>query len=231
MEKKQFEESIEDACGKVELLQSQLRIDTIPITATIIKDTVKEFIEAAHFIENAPISFFYEKEIGLFNMYMWHVRDSVLDIMKLWLRRNTGKDRQGNHIVKVGQDDPIMNGCVSIIKAIRRAALKTGTTIIPPTSSDDVITIKIKKAEQAKHDPELKRIFKGNTEELNKFLGICIYAPDGTTVKREALKLGKNQIIFENDIPGNLYERLNYYELINIAHSTWRGGNKKNLMK
>jgi hypothetical protein len=141
--------------GELTTLQSDLRAvgnkegiqqEILKIEANIllIKDTVKEFIEAAHFIENAPISFFYEKEIGLFNMYMWHVRDSVLDIMKLWLRRNTEKDQQGNHIVKVGQDDPIMNGCVSIIKAIRRAALKTGTTIIPPTSSDDVITIKMK---------------------------------------------------------------------------------------
>ena len=86
-------------------------------------------------------------------------------------------------------------------------------------------------AEQAKSDPELLRIFQGNIDELNKFLNVCIYAPDGTTVKREALKLGKDKIINENDVPGNLYERLKFYELINIAPSTWRGGNKKNLMK
>ena len=122
MESNQIKESIRDAYEKIEELQFQLHIDAIPLTEMIVKCAVENFIDAAHLIENAPLSAFYDKDIEHFNMLMWRIRDHALDIMNSWLRR---------HNNEVGQDDPVCKSCVSIIKAIRMAAIETGTPIQP----------------------------------------------------------------------------------------------------
>ena len=114
--------SVRDTYRPIEELQFLLRIDAIPLTETIVKRAVEYFIEAAHFIENAPLSAFYDKDIEHFNMYMWRIRNHALDIVNSWLRR---------HNNEVSQDDLVCKSCASIIEAIQLAAIETGTPIQP----------------------------------------------------------------------------------------------------
>ena len=114
--------SVRDTYRPIEELQFLLRIEAIPLTETIVKRAVENFIEAAHFIENAPSSAFYDKDIEHFNMYMWRIREHAFDIMNSWLKR---------HNNAVSQDDLVYKSCVSIIEAIRLVAIETGTPIQP----------------------------------------------------------------------------------------------------
>ena len=114
MENNQIEKPVTDACGKIEELQFLLHIDATPLTETIVKRAVEDFIKAAHIIENAPTLAFYDKEIEHFNMYMWRIRDHALDIMNSWLKR---------HDNEVRQDDPVLE------RSCRKKAIKTAGNI------------------------------------------------------------------------------------------------------
>ena len=107
-----------NAYEKIELTSFLLQQSSIPITVAPTKNAIKDFVDAALFFKNAPMSVFYDKDIEMFNAYMWRIRDLAMDIKKSWLKRNNKEE---------SQDDPILQSCSSIISAIEQAAFKTNT--------------------------------------------------------------------------------------------------------
>lgn len=225
MESNQIKDSIRDAYEKIEELQFQLHIDAIPLTEVIVKRAVENFIDAAHLIENAPLSAFYDKDIEHFNMLMWRIRDHALDIMNSWLRR---------HNNEVGQYDSVCKSCVSIIKAIRMAALETGTPIQPRPDDKGQPSITIDRIqedaqstktkynaqmyEEALSSPVLNAIFKHDTNMLKEFIDFCISSSCDADIAHKAYKLDS----YITTTGKTLYDELFRLKLLNKTWGNWR---------
>ena len=217
--------SVRDTYRPIEELQFLLRIDAIPLTETIVKRAVEYFIEAARFIENAPLSAFYDKDIEHFNMYMWRIRNHALDIVNSWLRR---------HNNEVSQDDLVYKSCASIIEAIQLAAIETGTPIQsrPDDKGQPSITIdrnqedaqstktkyNAQMYEEAISSPVLNAIFKHDTNMLKEFIDFCISSSCDADIAHKAYKLD-SYITTTGKI---LYDELFRLKLLNKTWGNWR---------
>lgn len=217
--------SVRDTYRPIEELQFLLRIDAIPLTETIIKRAVEYFIEAAHFIENAPLSAFYDKDIEHFNMYMWRIRNHALDIVNSWLRRHNNEE---------SQDDLVCKSCASIIEAIQLAAIETGTPIQPrpddkgqpsitiDRNQEDAQSTKTKynaqMYEEALSSPVLNAIFKHDTNMLKEFIDFCISSSCDADIAHKAYKLNS----YITATGKKLYDELFRLKLLNKTWGNWR---------